>query len=391
MATVKSVSVTPCRRPGSWSPPGPTGRPGSGRGRTGPLLQRAGSCRAVRHGFGEVGDDDAGARLAQGRVAGPRSTPTTRPKWPAAPASHAWRRRPPSTTERSARPSSSAAAWRNVSGRRLPGEPELGGDPAAHDGGSGSSRPAALSTAGVRRRRHDAHRHAEPVEVVQQEHRPGGLHPVAREHDVERVVLVGCPACTPCPRPERRRGRLRQPDAAGRRKYRAPVVAGLAVDVGEVASASEYGEVSPSPSQEARNALNMSDHAGMGPSAVGVDHPVEVEQHGVVPAVTVRSREEASQSSDRQRFRSPLWVARRPAPGAGSGSALTATDLEAGPPSGGEHPPHRAGWSARRRTPCRCAPCHAAAGRPVGARLTRASVAAIVLRTAVRARFVGRA
>ncbi len=213
----------------------------------------------------------------------PRSTPMTRPNPPAAPA-----RTPETasstTTERAGVVPHSVAAWTKVSGAGLPASPSCGGDPAVDHGDEPVGQPRGVQHGGgVRRRRDDRERHPQLAQRVEEGDRTGvGGDAVAGEHDVEGVVLA---VAEPADGVRVRRvGRVAvgQPDAARREQVAHALVAGLAVDVGEVVGVGVgrgVGAGGVPGGQEGVEHLRPGAHVDLGG---GRQHAVEVEQDRVV-------------------------------------------------------------------------------------------------------------
>ena len=137
------------------------------------------------------------------------------------------RPRPRSTTESRASAPSSSAACTKVSGAGLPGRPRSVATAPLTTVPKRSARPAASSTAGaLAEEETTASGIPEPAQVVQQRHRARvGHDAVAGQHLVERVVLAVAQLADPL---------LGQVDAPRGQEVAHAVVAGLAVDVGEV-------------------------------------------------------------------------------------------------------------------------------------------------------------
>ena len=213
----------------------------------------------------------------------PRSTPMTSPNAPAAPA-----RTPETasstTTERAGVVPHSVAACTKVSGAGLPASPsEVAtravdhGDEPVGQAGRGEH------GGGVRRRRDDRERHPQLAQHVEERDRARvGGDAVAVEDDVEGVVLAVAEPAHGVRVGRVGRVAVGQSDAARREQVAHSVVAGLAVDVGEVVGVGVGRGVRAGgvpPGQEGVEHLRPGAHVDL---RGGRQDAVEVEQDRVV-------------------------------------------------------------------------------------------------------------
>ena len=256
------------------SRPAATGRAGTGRGPSGRGRARRASPRALRAPAPRGRSPRAWRRRRAARRPAPRSTPTTRPKPPAAPA-----RTPETASSRTTASSRGhAELGRGVQervGRRLAGEARL----ASATGPSTTvcepvGEPRCLQHGGRVGRGGDDARAAGPGRGGGRGAQRAGVRrdAVAREHLVERVVLaVAEPAdrdlvggSSGCPRAARCRGRRgsrgRRRSGACRRRARS-------------SRRRRTARCRRRRRSSARKPLNISDQARMWTSAVGVTTP----------------------------------------------------------------------------------------------------------------------